>query len=348
MEKGKTLKDIARKLNMSISTVSKALNNDISISTLTKERVQQQAREWNYVPNESARNFKLNKSSTLGLIIPDLLDPFYVLAINGIEEIASKENYNLILTQSHEDIVKEENVVNIMIRSRVDGVILAITKNTVDMSFLEKFRLVGIPVMCIVREPQDHCCNYVSLNNNQGAFQATRHLIKKGHSRIAHIMGPQTLQISQVRFDGYKKALEKYNFPMDMQLVKKVDFSRKETEKAMSELMKLQNPPTAIFNFKNEITLDAIAFLKKKYPEKLNLIDFTDFGNLPLFDYLDHKPIASVEEDFHEVGRQAAELLFQKIKGNNDSLNDHPQNIEIPCKLVIHKDQALKKHNNLK
>jgi LacI family transcriptional regulator len=106
----------------------------------------------------------------------------------------------------------------------------------------------------------------------------------------------------------------------------------------MSELMKLQNPPTAIFNFKNEITLDAIAFLKKKYPEKLNLIDFTDFGNLPLFDYLDHKPIASVEEDFHEVGRQAAELLFQKIKGNNDSMNDHPQNVEIPCKLVIHKD----------
>src|SRR5690606_21718200 len=108
MEKGKTLKDIARKLNMSISTVSKALNNDISISIPTKERVRQKAREWNYVPNESARNFKLNKSSTIGLIIPDLLDPFYVLAINGIEEIASKENYNLILTQSHEDIVKEE------------------------------------------------------------------------------------------------------------------------------------------------------------------------------------------------------------------------------------------------
>ena len=335
MEKGKTLKDIARKLNMSISTVSKALNNDISISTLTKERVQQQAREWNYVPNESARNFKLNKSSTLGLIIPDLLDPFYVLAINGIEEIASKENYNLILTQSHEDIVKEENVVNIMIRSRVDGVILAITKNTVDMSFLEKFKLVGIPVMCIVREPQNHSCNYVSLNNKHGAFQATRHLIKRGHTRIAHIMGPETLQISQVRFEGYKQAMEKYNLPLDNQLVKKVDFSRKDTEKAMSELMKLENPPTAIFTFKNDITLDAIGFLKRKYPTKLDFIDFTDFGILPLFDYLDHKPVASIEENFYEVGKQAAELLFQMIKEENNSLS--PQNIEIPCKLVIQK-----------
>ncbi|MEO8416444.1 MAG: LacI family DNA-binding transcriptional regulator, partial [Ginsengibacter sp.] len=91
MEKGKTLKDIARKLNMSISTVSKALSNDTSISTLTKQRVQKQAGEWNYIPNESARHFKLNKSFTVGLIIPDLLDQFYVLAINGIEEIATKE-----------------------------------------------------------------------------------------------------------------------------------------------------------------------------------------------------------------------------------------------------------------
>ena len=98
MEKRKTLKDIARKLNMSISTVSKALNNDTSISTLTKERVKNQAKEWNYIPNESARNFKLNKSFTVGLIIPDLLDQFYVLAINGIEEIATKENYNIIIS----------------------------------------------------------------------------------------------------------------------------------------------------------------------------------------------------------------------------------------------------------
>ncbi|MEO5648798.1 MAG: LacI family DNA-binding transcriptional regulator [Ginsengibacter sp.] len=337
MEKGKTLKDIARKLNMSISTVSKALNNDTSISTFTKERVQKQAREWNYIPNESARNFKLNKSFTVGLIIPDLLDPFYVFAINGIEEVAAKENYNIILTQSHEDIVKEENIVNIMIRSRVDGVVVAITKNTVDMSFLERFKLVGIPVMCIVREPQNHSFNFVSLNNKEGAFKATSFLIKKGHLRIAHIMGPETLQISQIRFEGYKKALEKNKISLDMQLVKIVDFTRKDTEKAMQELMKLKSPPTAIFTFKNDITLDAIWFLKRKYPDKLDLIDFTDFGNLPLFDYLDHKPIASIEEDFFEVGKQAAELLFQMIKGENNNLNDSPQNIEIPCKLVIHK-----------
>ncbi|HEY8659834.1 MAG TPA: LacI family DNA-binding transcriptional regulator [Hanamia sp.] len=337
MEKGKTLKDIARKLNMSVSTVSKALNKDTSISTLTKERVREQAKEWNYIPNELARHFKLNKSFTIGLIIPDLLDQFYVLAINGIEEIAENENYNIILTQSHEDIIKEEKIVSIMIKNRVDGVIVAITKNTVDMAFLEKLKSAGIPVMGIVREPQNHSFNYVSVNNKDGAFKATDFLIKKGHSRVAHIMGPTTLQISKVRFEGYKDALQKNKIPLDMKLVKAVDFTKEQTAIAMQELMKLKSPPTAIFTFKNYITLDAIGFLKRKYPDKLDLIDFTDFGNLPLFDYLDHKPIASIEEDFYEVGKQATRLLFQMINEENVIQKEDYGKIEIPCKLIIHK-----------
>lgn len=337
MIKRKTLKDIAKKLNMSISTVSKALNNDPFISTLTKQRVQKQAQEWNYIPNESARNFKLNKSFTVGLIIPDLLDHFYVLAINGIEEIALKENYNIIITQSHEDIIKEENVVNTMIRNRVDGVIISTTKNTVNMEFLKKFRLVGVPVVCIVREPQDHSFNYVAINNKEGAFKATDFLIKKGHHRIAHLMGPATLQISQVRLEGYKEALQKNKIPLDIKLVKVVDFTKRETEKAMQDLMKLKSPPSAIFTFKNDITLDAIQFLKRRYPDKIDLIDFTDFGNFPLFDYLDHKPIASIEEDFFEVGKQAAKLLFQMINEENDSQKENFGKIEIPCKLMIYK-----------
>jgi len=336
MKKGITLKDIARKLNMSISTVSKALNNDISISTITKERVNKLAKEWNYIPNESARNFKLNKSLTIGLILPDLLDQFYVAAINGVEEIAEKEKYNIIVSQTHEDVVKEENIANVMIKNRVDGLIVAVTKNTVDMTFFEKFKTVGIPVMCIVREPQNHSFNCVSIDNEEGAFKATDFLIKKGHRKIAHIMGPQTLQISQCRLEGYKQALKKNMIPLNMELVKVVDFTKRNTEKAMLELMELKSPPTAIFTFKNYITLDAIEFLKKKFPDKLNLIEFTDFGNLPLFDYLDHKPIASIEENFFEVGKQAAILLFQMINEENRNLYENSKNIKIPCQLIIH------------
>lgn len=337
MKKGVTLKDIAGKLHMSVSTVSKALSSDHSISALTRERVNELAKEWGYIPNESARNFKLNKSFTIGLVLPDLHDQFFVAAIDGVEEIAEKEKYNIILGQTHEDVVKEENIAKVMIKNRVDGLIVAVTKNTVSMDFFEKFKSVGIPVMCIVREPKSHSFNCVSINNREGAFKATDYLIEKGHNRIAYIMGPKTLQISQLRLEGYRQALEKSKISFDPKLVEVVDFTQEETEKAMQKLMKLEAPPTAIFTFKNYITLDAIEFLKKRYPEKQNTIDFTDFGNLTLFHYLDHKPIASIEEDFYAVGKQAAILLFQMINEENQNENDQPKNIEIPCKLIIHK-----------
>lgn len=334
MNKGITLKDIARKLNMSISTVSKALNGDPNISALTKERVQKKAAEWNYIPNESARNFKLSKSFTIGLIIPDLIDQFYILAINGVEDIASKENYNLILSQSHETIEKEEQIINVMIKNRVDGIIIAITKNTIDMCSFEKLQSIGIPVVCIAREPQNHSINYVCTNNKEAAFKATSLLIKKGHKRIAHLMGPQTLHASQERLEGYKEALEKYKIPIDNNLIKEVDFTYGATEKAMTQLMSLKQPPTGIFAFKNYITLDAINFLKKKYPEKVDKIDFVGFGNLPLLRHLDHKPLASVEESSFEMGQASATLLFKMINGDEPAT---PQKIEIPCQLILHK-----------
>ena len=335
MKKGVTIKDIARKLNMSVSTVSKALSNDQSISTLTRERVQQQAKEWNYIPNEAARHFKLNKSFTIGLIIPNLLDQFYVLAINGVEGIAEKKNYNVILTQSHEDVINEEKITNMMIRNRVDGVIVAITKNTVNMLLFQKLISIGIPVVFIAREPQSQSFSFVSSNNQEGAFDATVFLIKKGHHRIAHIMGPESMQTSQVRFEGYKQALLEHGIPFDNALVKVADFSEKSTAEVMNELMALAEPPTGVFTFKNYITLDAIEFLKDNYPAQLDTIDFVGFGNLPLLQYLDHKPAASIEENSFEMGNQAAQLLFRMIEEKTDEQSEG-ENIKIPCVLVVH------------
>ncbi|MCO5235831.1 MAG: LacI family transcriptional regulator [Chitinophagaceae bacterium] len=337
MKKGITLKDLAKKLNMSVSTVSKSLNNDQAISPLTKERVKELAAKWNYVANESARHFKLNKSFTIGFILPDLRDPFFVEAINGIEEVAGAEKYNIILAQSHENTCKEESIVNMMIRNRVDGLIAAVTKNTIDMTLFEKFRTVGIPVIYIVREPRNDGFNYVSINNVEGAFKATDFLIKKGHRRIAHIMGPRTMPIAMARFEGYRQALLKSKIPFDEKLVKSVDFTEKETEKAMVELMKLDPFPTAVFTFKNDITLDAIVFLKKKYKARLDCIDFTDFGNLPVFKYLEYKPVASVKEDFFEMGRQAALLLFEIINDNRQDTEKTFRGVKIPCKVIINR-----------
>lgn len=336
MKRAVTLKDIALKLNMSVSTVSKALSNDPSISKPTSERVKNLAAEWNYIPNEAARHFKLSKTFTLGLIIPDMLDQFYVLAINGAEKIAAMEKYNVIVSQSHENPLKEDNIVDLMKRNRVDGVIAAITKETQSLASFQKLEDIGIPVVFIARPPKDNSFNYISADNENGAFKATELLIKKGHTRIAHLMGPESLAVSLTRLEGYKKALKKHKLALDADLVKTLDLTEDSTYKAMGLLMKMNSPPTGIFTFKNYVTLDAIEYLKKHSPNKLKKIDFTSFGNLPLFKYLDHKPVASIEENSYEMGEEAAKLLFAIIKGDDQDDMRKAQHLMIHCKLLIH------------
>jgi LacI family transcriptional regulator len=336
MKKGVTLKDIAGKLNMSVSTVSKALSGDLSISVLTRKRVHKLAGEWNYVPNEAARHFKLSKTFTIGLIIPSMLDQFYVLAINGAEKIAEMEKYNVIISQSHEDPANEEKIVDLMKRNRVDGLIVAITKNTNDMSPFQKLEDIGIPVVFFARPPKDDYFNYVTADNEGGAFKATEFLIKKKHKRIGHLMGPVSMQVSQIRFEGYKKALQKHHVPYDASLCKVVDFTPDSTYKAMNLLMKMKSPPTAIFTFKNYISLDGIEYLKKKFPKQLDKIDFAGFGNLPLFQYLDRKPAASIEENSFAMGMEAAQLVFRNIALQESEEKGISHHIKVPCKLVIH------------
>jgi len=337
MKKGVTLKDIATRLNMSVSTVSKALNDDVSISIATRERVKTLAHEWQYVPNEAARHFKQNKSFTLWLILPDLLDQFYVLGINGVEEVAAEKQYNVIVTQTHENVAKQEELVNIMIRNRVDGIIIAIAKNTKDMSVFHRLNHTGIPVVFMARAPIEPSFHYVSANNEDGALKAMDFLVSRGHKRIAHLMGPQSMPVSHIRLEGYKKGLKKHSIAYDPALVREIDFTTDDTNCAMKQLMNLKHPPTAIFVFKNYVSLDAISYLKKYHPQQLNRIDIVGFGNLPLIQHLDHKPVASIDENSYQMGIEAARLLFRNINAQEIGHTELPQNIKVPCRLVIHK-----------
>jgi DNA-binding LacI/PurR family transcriptional regulator len=334
LKKAITIKDIAAKLNMSFSTVSKALNNDASISVATRERVKKLAAEWNYIPNEAARHFKLNKTFTLGLIIPNMLDQFFATAINGVEKIASAEKYNVIVSQTQEDEQKQGQMIDLMKRNRVDGLIIAITKNTEDMTPFKNMANIGIPVVFIARPPKDDSFDYVSTDNEGGASKATKFLLKKGHKRIAHLMGPDSLNVSHTRLRGYKSALVENRIVYDPALVKSVDLTRESTFEAMKQLMAMKNPPTAIFTFKNYISLDAIEYLKRHLPKKLSKIDFAGFGNLPLFEYLDHKPIASIEESSFEMGEEAARLLFHIMRQEDRQAAQH---VQIRSNLVVHK-----------
>lgn len=335
MKKGVTIKDIAAKLNMSVSTVSKALNDNPSISTLTKERVVKLANEWNYIPNEAARHFKQSKSFTLGLVIPDLLDQFYVLAINGVEAVAGNNKYQVIVAQSHEDTEKEAQIIQNLISNRVDGVIIAISKNTKTTALFQRLEQTGIPVVFLSRSLNDPGFDSVVTDNKHAAELAIDYLIKKQHHRIAHLMGPKALGTSHLRHEAYRMALEKRGIPYDPSLVKEIDFSVTQTDEVMEALFALPDPPTAFFTFKSYVSLDALRFIKEHYPQKLQQVAIVGFGNLPLIQYLDHKPSASIDENSFDMGIAAATLLLKHIENESDQPLP-ASTLHIPCKLIVH------------
>jgi len=218
----------------------------------------------------------------------------------------------------------------------VDGLIVAITKETRDMNPFQNLIHINIPVVFFARPPKDDSFDYVMADNEDAAFKATDFLIKKGHKRIGHIMAPEVMALSHTRLEGYKMALNKSKIKFDPTLVKVVDLTEESTHLAMSQYIKMKNPPTGIFSFKNYINLDAIEYLKRNNPAKLKKIDFTGFGNLPLFRYLDQKPLASIEENSYMIGYETAKLLFRKINSQESEEKEVPQHIKVACELVIH------------
>lgn len=321
---------------MSASTVSKALRDDPTISEITRARVKALAKEWNYIPNQAARNFQQNKSYTLGIVIPDLLDQFYVLAINGIEEVAVQNNYNVIICQSYDHAEREQGILNHLISSRVDGIIIVVSKDTKDPEIFETLERQGIPIIFLSRSIQHPTFSWISCDHDGGASKAVAFLLERGHRRIAHLTGPTSLLTSHLRHAGYKKALEQHGLTYDPELVKPTDFSFDNTTAAVKELLRNDDPPTAFFVFKSYVGLDILRFLRDAHPKKAKKTAIIGFGNLPLIKQLENKPTASLDENSKVMGVKAAELLFEKIKDTDTDHVSSPRNIIVPCDLIIH------------
>jgi len=331
-----TLKFLAEKLNMSVSTVSKALNNYSTINEFTKKRVQQMAEELHFRPNKSAINLKERKSRIIGIILPTLLDHYFTRSIYGIEQFAMLNGYNVIIGQSHDDFEKEKQLANMLLNRRVDGLIIAISKNTQDFSHLAQFEQMGLPVVYYTRNPSfNFSCHKVLGNTFQGCYQATKFLIDKGHKKIAYLGGPKMINFTHDRFNGYINALKDHHIPFNANFVAYTDFDEENTVHAIQKLF--ANPvqaPTALVAFKEPILFDAIKYLKSIGYPKFNEIECIGFGNTPFINYLDHAPIASIEENPEAVGENAMQLLL-KIINQEIHVNSY-QKIMIDCKLIVH------------
>ena len=331
-----TLKFLAQKLNISISTVSKALNDYPTINDDTKKRVKQLAAELHFTPNKSALNLQVQKSYTIGVILPDLMDHYFTRSIFGIEQFAGKHGYNVIIGQSYDELQKEIDLTSMFLKNRVDGLIIAISKNTQNFDHLDKFKNLGLPVIYYGRNPSFNLsCHKVLSNTYQGCYQATELLIKKGHQRIAYLGGPKMISFTHDRFKGYINALNDHQIPFDADLVAYTNFDQQNTHQAIKSLFYgVTHPPTALIAFKEQILFDAIKYLRlNNYPD-LDRTDYIGFGNMPFISYLDKPPFASIEENPESIGEQAIKLLLQLID-QKETVFPY-QKIMIDCELVIH------------
>ena len=337
-----TIKEIAKRLNISISTVSRALSDHHSIGLRTKMRVAELAKELKYERNETAIFFKQGKTFTLGIVLPELSEYFFSSAISGIEDFAKTKNYNVLVGQSHDCEVMEKQLVETMKNHRVDGMLISVAKNTSNYAHFDMLRNYNIPVVFFDRIPAKPNIHYVACNLLKGMAESINFLIKRGHKNIALINGPSTIIASRERFEGYKEALSCKRIKIDPHYIISTDLSQSSTEKAMEELLSLKRRPTAIVTFNDYVALDAMRYAKKHRIKINKDISFVSFANLPICHYMENPPLASVEQFPYEQGKMAAEILWQLLDVNaEETINGCYRNEILDAKLVVHSPEKM-------
>ena len=333
-----TIKDIAKALNLSTSTVSRALRGSYEINAETKRIVIEYAEKVSYSPNPIALSLKESKSKAIGVIVPEIANHFFSQAINGIEDIANKRGYHVVIFQSHESYERE--VVNIqhIIARKVDGLLISLSGQTTNLSHLQEIKRKGLPFVLFDRVSDEIDCNKVVADNFEGAFKATEHLILSGRKRIAHITSPSLLSITKERLAGYKAALQKYNIIYDETLVKYCGFGAEEAKELVFEMLE-NSKPDAIFTASDRLALDCFSAVKEKNWAMPDDVSFIGFTNLKVAHLLD-PPLSTVVQPAFEIGQTAAELLLDSIE-RKPQMMEQFRTIKIPTELVIKKSSEM-------
>ena len=310
-----TIKDIAAALNLSTSTVSRALTDHPDVGGKTKKAVLKLAAEMEYQPNNIALSLKHRKTNIIGVIIPETENKFFSKTISGIQEVASRAGYNIMICQSHESANIEKDNLQTLVSSRVDGLIVALSAETTEFGHFKKVYNKGIPIVFFDRICDDLDTPKVVSDNFDGSYNATQHLIDNGCGRIAHIAGPQNLQDCRRRYEGYLSALQKNNIPIDKELIVFSDFQKSDIKKYTLKLLGLPAPPDAIMAINDSAAIEMMHIIKNKnlkIPEDIAMVGFNN----------DHvsafvsPPLTSLEFHPFEIGQAAGEMLLQQL--NND------------------------------
>lgn len=326
-----TIKDIAKSLNISPSTVSRALRDHPDISTQTKKRVNSLAEEMDYHPDSIAQSLKQRRTNLIGVIVPEIKHNFFSAAISGIEEIAYKEGYAIIVSQSNESYNRECVNVRALISNRVAGLLISISQTTEQSDHFKLLERQEIPFVFFDRVCEDIEASKVVVDDFDGAFKAVEYLINSGYKRIAHIAGPKHLSISQCRLNGYLSALKKHKISYDENLVVYGGLNEEDGVKGFHRLLQLDQLPDALFAVNDPVAIGAFEKIKEhgfKIPEDIALIGFS---NNPITRLIEPS-LTTVSQPAYEVGKRAAELLIEQIKSGENFI---PRKEMLKTELIV-------------
>jgi len=327
-----TIVDIARKLGISKSTVSRALTGHLSVHQQTRERVLSLAKEMDYEKNMLSIGLIKNSSQTIGIIVPEFTRSFFPEVILGAQEIANAAGYNLIICQSEENYEREVANAKVMLLHQVDGLMISMTKETLNFDHLKVFQRKGIPIVFFNRVCEEMTVPKVVVDDEEGAFYAIQHLIKKGKRKIAFLNGPDNLYVCKKREAGYKNALKKYKLPLEEQLLLHYNLNLESVEKYVDYFLALPEKPDAIFAINDPTAIEIMRLLKKrkiKIPEEIAVVGFSN----DMASTLIEPQLTTVEQPVKKMGQVAAQLLLDQIKRNVEDWK--AQTILLGTKLVV-------------
>lgn len=327
-----TIHDLANELKISASTVSRALSDNIRISDKTREKVRQKAIDMGYRPNVLAAHLRSKKTNTLGVVVPRIDRYFFSSAISGIEDYAWSKGFNVIISQSNDLLLKEINCVQTLYNNRVDGMIISISMQTNEDKHLKLFSEKNIPIIFFDRFCPTINSDRILVDDFDSGYKITRHLIERGCKRIAHIAGPDLLNIYKDRKDGYIKALNEDRIPLLEGYLEITGLTKEEGKEAFARLMSLPNSPDGVFCGNDTTALSALEYCRQnnlKVPEDVALVGFSDEP----FSAVVTPSLSTVKQPGYQMGFQAAQKIIYRIE---NSSSDNPfEQVILPTRLII-------------
>ncbi|MEZ0484437.1 LacI family DNA-binding transcriptional regulator [Fibrella aquatica] len=308
-----TIKDIARKLNISISTVSRALRDLPEIHPDTRKAVVRLAKELDYQPNQLAKNLVKSRTKTIGIIFPNLSYHFFSAMLNSLEEAFMQAGYSVLVAQTNESYVRETVSIQNLLRSQVEGFVLSLSRDTADLEHIERLVKKGLPVLLLDRVADMSSVSKVMVDNQAAAFKATEHLIEQGCRRIGFLAGPSQLSLSSERINGYLAAAYQYNVTAGDQYIRHCDYTNENTILQTLSLMSLPQPPDGVVAISDRIAYPALYAMQQKGLVIPRDVAVVSFNNEPVSAYVS-PTLSSINQPIAEMANETVRLLLRQIE----------------------------------